>query len=217
MRIDFQRPFVAPEGAVDVLLVRHGSADPPHDASGLVGGRSDPGLNDAGRAQAERAAERLVQLGVGAAVTSWMRRARETAAAFTAVSGIEPAVGDELGEVDLGSWEGHGIHHHGANGTPEFAELMAGGRWDVIPGAEPHDAWAARVRRGLEAAADHAEPGRPLAVFTHAGVIAELMAQLTGGRAFAFVKCANGSLSRVVRQPDGTWELVTFNDVVHLG
>src|SRR6201999_2255653 len=58
VKIDFQRALTAPPGAHEVILVRHGACDPPA-ADGLIGGRSDPGLNERGRAEAAAAVERL--------------------------------------------------------------------------------------------------------------------------------------------------------------
>jgi broad specificity phosphatase PhoE len=60
-----------------LFLIRHGE---PEAAWG--GAVDDPGLSDAGRAQAEAAAETLAGYGPLAILSSPMKRCRETAAAF---------------------------------------------------------------------------------------------------------------------------------------
>jgi len=215
VKINFQAQFTAPPGAAEVLLVRHGSCDAPAP-DGLIGGRSDPPLNDSGRAQAHALAARLAGAPMAALLVTPLRRTTETAAPIAARDGVEPRLVDELGEVYLGEWEGYEINRRGAIGDPEFLEVMAGGRWDAIPGAEPGDEFAARVRAGIEIAADAARDGEPTVAVTHSAVIAEFLSQITGSDPFAFLTCSNGSISRVVRMTDGRWVLVSFNDTSHL-
>jgi len=143
-------------------------------------------------------------------------RAAETAAAVAAEHGIEPVVLDEFNEVYLGEWEGHGIHARGSAGDPEFVAMLRAQRWDVIPGAEPAGDFSARVRAGVEAVAAAGGDGGVTVAVTHAGVIAEVLRQITGSEPFAFLMSANGSISRVLRMPDGRWTLITFNDTAHL-
>jgi len=216
VRIDFQAQFAPPPGAADVLLVRHGSCDPPAPG-GLIDGRSDPGLNAAGRAQAEAVADRLGREPIAALFATPLRRTRETAAPLAERAGIAAVVVPQLNEVFLGDWEGHEIHRRGATGDPEFAAMIEAGRWDVVPGAEPAGEFAARVRSGLDAVGDAAGDELPAVAVTHSAVLAQLLSQITGARPFAFLGCANGGITRVVRMPDRGWTLVSYNDTSHLG
>lgn len=215
MKIDFQRALTAPPGAREVVLVRHGSCDPP-PPDGLIDGRSDPGLNARGLAEAAAAGERLGGESVAAIHVSPMARATETAAPIIAALGIEPVLDPDLGEIYLGEWEGHGIASRGASGDPELARVFAEQRWDLIPGAEDSDTFGVRVRRGIEAAADAGEDGRIVVVVTHSAVIAEFLRQITGADAFAFLHNTNGSLSRAIRMPGDNWVLAAFNDTEHV-
>lgn len=215
MKIDFQRALIAPAGAREVLLVRHGACDPPA-ADGLIGGRSDPSLNERGIGEAAALAKRLGGERIGALFTTPLRRTGETAAAVAEEHGLEPRVLPDLVEVYLGEWEGHGIHMRGSSGDPEFARVIREQRWELIPGAEPAAEFGERVRRGLEAVADAVGDGEVAVAFTHAAVIAELMRQVTGSEPFAFMHNANGSLSRLFRMPDRRWVLVAFNETNHL-
>ena len=215
VKVDFQRALTAPPGGRDVVLVRHGSCDPPAP-DGLIGGRSDPGLNARGLAEAEAAGERLAGEAVAAIHVSPMRRTTETAAPIIAAHPVEPVLDGDLGEIYLGEWEGHGIASRGASGDPELARVFAEQRWDLIPGSEPIDAFGLRVRRGVEAVADAAGEGTVAVGVTHSAVIAEFLRQITGAEPFAFLHNTNGSLTRVIRMPDRRWILASFNDTEHV-
>jgi 2,3-bisphosphoglycerate-dependent phosphoglycerate mutase len=97
-----------------------------------------------------------------------------------------------------------------------MAEVFERQRWDVIPGAEPADVFAARVREGLEAVADAIGPGATGLAIAHGGVVAEACRQATGSEPFAFINVDNASLSRLVRLASGRWLLLGFNDTAHL-
>lgn len=215
VKIDFQRAMTAPPGAREVVMVRHGACDPPAP-DGLINGRSDPSLNERGREEAAAAGERLARESVAAVFISHLRRTEETAAAILERHPLEPAVAEDIGEIYLGEWEGHGIHTRGASGDPELARVFAEQRWDLVPGAEPIDGWAARVRRGIEAAADAGSDGKVVVAVTHSAVIAEFCRQITGSDPFAFLLNSNGSLTRVMRMESGEWKLLSFNDTEHI-
>jgi probable phosphoglycerate mutase len=215
VKIDFQRALAAPPGGREVVLVRHGSCDPPA-VDGLIGGRSDPGLNERGRAEAAAAGVRLGGEAVAAIHVSPMARTTETAAPIVAALGIEPVLDADLAEIHLGEWEGHGIHSRGASGDPELARVFAEQRWNLIPGSEDVGEFGTRIRRGVEAAADAGADGKLVVVVTHSAVIAEFLTQITGADPFAFLHNTNGSLSRAIRMPEGRWILAGFNDVEHV-
>jgi probable phosphoglycerate mutase len=215
VKIDFQRALTAPEGAQEVLLVRHGACEPPA-ADGLIDGRSNPSLNERGRAEAAAVAGRLRGMPVAAVIASPMRRAAETAAPTASTHGLEAELLPDLREIYLGEWEGHGIHARGASGDPELARVFSEQNWGLIPGAEPLEEFALRVRRGVEQAAGAAGDGTVSVVFTHSAVIAEFCRQVTNSDAFAFLYNSNGSVTRLFRMPEGRWILVSFNESEHI-
>ena len=215
MKVDFQRAFIAPDDAQEVFLVRHGAVDAP-EPDGLVDGRSDPPLNSRGRAEAAAVAARIGRERVAALFTTPLRRTSETAVPILEHHDLDPVVIPELGEVFLGEWEGHGIHDRGSRGEPEFLRVMREQRWDLIPGAEPGEAFARRVGQGMESVADSVGSGTVAVAVTHAAVIAEMCRQVTGSDPFAFLTSANGSLTRLVRMPKGRWLLLSFNETEHL-
>jgi 2,3-bisphosphoglycerate-dependent phosphoglycerate mutase len=87
-------------------------------------------------------------------------------------------------------------------------------RWDVIPGAEPAEAFRSRVRDGImRIAAAHVD--ERVIVVTHGGVIGTVMALATGSRPFAFVGADNASITHLVIADD-RWIVRRFNDTGHL-
>ena len=87
-----------------IVLVRHGETDWNRD--NRFQGHADPPLNETGRAQAHVLASELRSMSFGAAYTSPLRRAAETAAILAGELDLEPRPDESLKEVDVGSWSG---------------------------------------------------------------------------------------------------------------
>jgi probable phosphoglycerate mutase len=182
----------------------------------MLEGHADPPLAPEGERQAQALAERLVARPPAALFVSTLRRTSQTAAPLVERIGVQPVVIPDLREVNLGEWEGGELRIRAANGDPLVGEMMAAERWDVIPGAEPMDDFAARVSGGLDAVVAAAEPGTTVAAFVHGGVIGELCRQATNSRPFAFVFSDNASITRLIVLADGRRMLRGFNDTAHL-
>jgi probable phosphoglycerate mutase len=210
-------PSEHPDAVTDVLLVRHGEvvpADPEHPHPLLDDGQGDPPLSPLGRVQAEAVGGRLGGAGVDAVYVTTLRRTQETAQPLLDATGLEPRVERDLRELHLGEWEDGLVLQRLARGDPVAARVVAEQRWDLIPGAEPAVALAARVRGALERiAAVH--PGERVAVFTHGGVIAQALALATDSPPFAFLSGRNASLSQLVLAGE-RWVVRRFNDTAHL-
>ena len=211
-----QRRYELPPDAAEIVLVRHGESEAYVDGRPfpLIGGQGDPPLSPRGQEQARRVGERLAGTGIGVIYVTTLRRTAQTAAPLANRLGLVPAVEPELREVHLGEWEGGRYRKMVAERHPASLRMMAEERWDVIPGAEPAEAFAARVQAAVGRLAA-AHPGQRVAVFTHGGVIGQALALASRSRPFAFLGADNASISKVV--VSGTWWTVRgFNDTAHL-
>lgn len=199
-----------------MLLVRHGESAPARADRPfpLVLGRGDPELAPDGIEQAKRIGARLATTRVDAIYVTPLRRTVQTAAPLAASTGLTPVVTEDLIEVGLGEWEGGLFRQRVAQNHPTAVKMRDEERWDVIPGAEPTEQLAQRVKRGIETIATN-HPDQRVVVVTHGGVIGQIMAEAAKSRPFAFIGAENGSLSELVVTKE-RWIIRTYNDTSHL-
>jgi len=212
-----QHRFSPPPGATEIFLVRHGESAPARASEpfALVGGQADPDLAPEGRDHAERVGVRLAGERIEAIYVTTLRRTVQTAAPLAAKLDITPVVEPDLREINLGEWEGGLSRKHTTDGHPIADRLWREQRWDVIPGAESDEAFGARLRAAITRIAA-AHPDSRVAVFTHGGVIGEILAQASRAvERFAFLGADNGSISHIVVH-DGRWMVRRYNDTAHL-
>jgi 2,3-bisphosphoglycerate-dependent phosphoglycerate mutase len=212
-----QYRFQRPAGACELLLVRHGESAAARDDKpfSLVDGHGDPELAPAGREQAYRVADRLEHEDVAAIYVTTLQRTAQTAAPLAARLSLEPRVEPDLREVYLGEWEGGSFRRHVTDGHPIAQQMFAEERWDVIPGAEPADAFAARVRGAVTRIAA-AHPDQAVVVVSHGGVIGQILAEAAGTTGFTFTGSDNAAISHLVVTAD-RWIIRRYNDTAHLG
>ncbi|MGK2928828.1 MAG: histidine phosphatase family protein [Acidimicrobiales bacterium] len=214
-----QSRFTRPAGACEIILVRHGESQPadPDRPFPLVDGQGDPPLHQPdGVDQAERACRRLIESGEewAAVYVTTLQRTHQTADVLLEHLGIEPVVEPDLREVFLGDWEGGEFRKRVADRDPILVQMREKGSWEVIPGAESAGDFSTRVRRGIERIADQ-HPDQTVAVFTHGGVIGQIMTEATGADGFAFTGSDNCGISHIVVTED-QWVVRAWNDTGHL-
>lgn len=196
-------------------LIRHGASAPviPGVPQPLLDGQGDPPLDPVGVEQAERTAAALCSPGmsrIDAVYCSTMRRTQQTAEPLAARLGLTPTVLADLREVHLGEAEGGRLRELAYAGDPLFEAIMVAERWDTIPGAESEEAFSERLARGLSVAIE-GRVDQTVALVVHGGVIARMLADLTGSSAFAFKGAENASVSEFVLLPDGRRWLRSYN------
>jgi alpha-ribazole phosphatase len=150
-----------------LLLVRHGET--AANVAGVLLGRADPSLTDVGRSQARWLAETLPVPAL--VVSSPLRRARETAAAF----GVDVVVDERWNELDYGELDGLA-----PSGVAEG--MWQQWRSDVSfapPGGESLDQLSRRVGAGCAALAGAAATG-VVVVVTHVSPIKAAIAWTLG-------------------------------------
>ncbi len=116
-----------------LVLLRHGRTEWNH--ARRVQGHIDVSLDEEGLAQAKRAAEAIADLAPSLLWCSDLARARETASAVAAATGLEPTDDARLREFSLGEREGL-THDEYAAAAPEEFALFRQGYYDSAPGAE---------------------------------------------------------------------------------
>lgn len=209
--------FRPPDGATELLLIRHGESARATDGATfpLVDGHSDPELAPEGIEHAESLGRRLASERIDTLYVTTLRRTVQTAHPLALRLGLTPHVEPDLREIYLGEWEGGLLRKYVAERHPLALRMREQQRWDVIPGAESMEALNARVRAGVERiVATH--PGQRVAVFSHGGIIATLLSIASGSEPFAFETVDNGSISEVVVS-GSNWTVRRFNDTAHLG
>jgi probable phosphoglycerate mutase len=211
-----QRPFQAPPGATEILLVRHGqsAAYIEGEPFALVDGQGDPPLSPLGEWQALQVAERLSSVQLAAIYVTTLQRTHQTAAPLAARLGLTPVLEGDLREVHLGEWEGGVFRVMAAQGHPAMAEMSVKQDWGVIPGGERSEDLRARVRAAIERI-HAAHPGERVVAVSHGGAIGAVLAEASGATTFAFAGADNASISHLVVLGD-RWTVRRFNDTGHL-
>jgi broad specificity phosphatase PhoE len=203
-----------------VLLVRHGQAS--------FGAEDYDSLSDLGRRQAELAGRRLAAAGLRrpVAVHGSLRRQRDTATLALAAAGIAATPvrdprWDEYDHIDLVR------RYASAQGAPEprtsrdfqvvlDAALTA---WVEHGDAGGWPAFTGTVGEALRELVAGLDGGQDAVVFTSAGVVAAICADLLGAGAPGLVAlnrvAVNGAITKLAAGRSGL-ALLTFNEHSHL-
>jgi len=201
--------------ATTTVLLRHGET--ALSGGQRFAGRGDIPLTATGREQAVAAAARLAARGgLDLIVTSPLVRARQTAGAVAAATGLEPVVQDGWAEVDFGEWEG--LSH--AEAERDWPEQMAA--WLSDPGAAPPggESLAAASDRVLAALdsllAGH--PGATVLIVSHVTPMKILLrhALLAPPAALRRMYLGVASLCEISWYAGGVGVVRTLNDTAHL-
>jgi broad specificity phosphatase PhoE len=199
----------------DLYLVRHGQTA-TNQARLIQGWKAEP-LNARGRWQAARAGERLRGAGLAALYASPQRRALETAEIVGRAVGLEPAVVDDLREMDTGIATGlHSTQFIVRHPRLWWQWLRDDARL-VFPQGDALEIFYARAARTVAELVDR-HRGQPLAVVAHGGVISGYLSHLLHGRGSnrAALRLRNGAICHIRWQADGPPALLAFNDTAHL-
>ena len=130
-----------------LILLRHGSTLHTLAKRFSGSGGDDPGLNDAGKAQAGAAAGWLRGEGrIDAVISSPLRRTRETASIVAGSLGLDAELDDDIAEAAFGEWDGHTFAEVRA-GWPEQLRAWLGSTDVSPPGGESFADVAVRVHR----------------------------------------------------------------------
>lgn len=196
-----------------VILLRHGRST-ANTAHVLAGRSKGVHLDDHGRAQADRAAERLAGVRLARIVSSPLERCRETARPVRAAHPDVPFGTDRgLVEVDYGEWTGRELKALGKEKLWRVVQTQPSAA--TFPDGESLGAMSARVTgavRRLDAAveAEHG-PGAVWVAVSHGDPIKAVLADALGMHLDAFqrIHVEPASISVVRYTPDRPFVLMS--------
>lgn len=187
-----------------VCLIRHGEAAGNRER--LYLGQSDPPLTAHGRRQAQDLARLLRDVPLAAVYSSDLRRARQTATAVARLHGLPVQAVETLREGDFGLWTGLDWQAIARAWPQEWEAWLADPERVAPPGGETAGAIRRRALGALERIAGYCA-GQSVAVVTHGGVLAVLLAGWLGcGLGEALAPPAG---LRWVRRGSAGWEVVS--------
>lgn len=169
-----------------LYLIRHGKP-------AAVWGEADedPGLDEAGKAQANAARDYLMSLPEAdrpkRVVSSPLRRCRETALPTAEALGVEVEVDPFVGEIPT-------PQALSAEQRPAWLRSVFQGRWKEVEGDLDYDAWRSDVVKSLHARGD-------TAVFSHYVAINAVMSHLDGDERVLVFRPDHASIS--ILETDG--------------
>ena len=160
------RPILTRGSSNSVYLARHGQT--AYNKEGRFQGQQQIPLDDLGRAQAVELAERALDYDFAALWTSPLLRARETADAVAARTGLQPREDARLMETDAGDWTDRAFADVSAESPDLFAAFANADPDFAFPGGESFAEQELRVAEAL----DLVEAGElPALVVCHGMVI----------------------------------------------
>ncbi|MHA7985243.1 MSMEG_4193 family putative phosphomutase [Rathayibacter sp. CAU 1779] len=200
-----------------VILVRHGRT--AANAQGVLVGRT-PGvsLDEVGRTQASRLAERLAAVPLAGVVSSPLDRCLETADAIVSRQADAPAVSvdPQLTECDYGAWQGRSLAELAREEL--WRHVQASPASVVFPGGEPMAGMQARAVaaiRGHDAEVTGAHGAKAVwAAVSHGDVIKAILADALGMHLDLFQRISVGpaSVSIVNYGANGSRVIATNTD-----
>lgn len=197
-------------------LIRHGETE--WNRTNRWQGHTDEPLNERGRAQSRRLADRLRAEGVhfDAIYSSDLQRAWETATIIGSTLGITPQPLQELREIDVGWWSGLTEAEVAAR-DPEMFERLASGEDVARGGAERRLDLYTRVVGAIERLmAEY--PKQTIAIVTHGGPVRMVLLHAARDKVGALPRhmhIGNTSISIVIGDTT-SWDLGPINNMEHL-
>jgi broad specificity phosphatase PhoE len=198
-----------------LIFVRHGET--PWNVTLQYQGQANVPLNERGREQARRAAERMRRLEVGALYSSDIARAWEAAEIIGAALGRTPRPMAEIREIDVGQWEGHTPEELYRRFPDHMAEFKRDPARTVRLGGESYAQLQARALMALQQIQERHKQGETIVAVSHGGTIRALLCHVIGLDLANFGRMwlDNGSLTEFRLGRNG-WRLMRLNDAAHV-
>jgi probable phosphomutase (TIGR03848 family) len=157
-----------------VLLIRHGRSVANND--GVLAGRSETPLDQAGRDQATALGVRLADVPLDLVVSSPQLRARQTAE-LVLDGRADPVIDDSFAECDYGQWSGSALSELATEPAWEIVQWMPSAA--QFPEGETMAQMAHRATHGIHTLVRE-HPESIIWVFSHGDVIKAILADALG-------------------------------------
>lgn len=164
-----------------VILVRHGRSTA--NVAGILTGRTaGVDLDDVGRSQAERAAERLAAVPLVAVISSPLARCRQTARTIAESHALQLRLDTGIVECDYGEWQGRPLRELAKE--PLWSVVQTRPSDAVFPGGESMSAMQERsvaaIRRHDAALEAEHGAGAVWVAVSHGDIIKSVLADALG-------------------------------------
>jgi probable phosphoglycerate mutase len=200
-----------------LVLLRHGQTG--WNLEGRAQGHTDVSLDETGLAQAEAMAPVVAAMEPSALWSSDLARARETAAAIAALTGLEVRTDPRLREFDVGQRAGLTIAEFAERFPEAHAAWAAGHITGGVAGAEAPDDVVGRVLPALEDAWSGTAEGETTVVVSHGAALKVSLTALLGlPRGFDTRLRAMDNCGWSVLEQDPSrrgLRLASYNETVH--
>ncbi len=197
-----------------LVLIRHGQT--ASNVEGYFMGWSDIPLNETGRMQAKKLAERLKDQRIDVLYSSPLMRAFETAEMVAKEHGLTPKPLPELKEMNYGDWQGLKRADIRQKYPELWKKLLQFDPDMCFPGGESYRELIERSIRAYDIIVK-AEEGKIIAAVSHQGFLRPLVMHVLGAHHSVCPKIEFGNTSvSVVKITDGNARLVSLNDMCHL-
>lgn len=195
-----------------VVFIRPGETE--WNKQGLWQGHVMIPLNEHGRAQSERLAKFIRNIGLDALYSSDLRRAMDTAEIIAEKAGLSVTYDKRLRERHMGEWQGLTINDIIAWYPKEYEALRADRYNFVVPGGESRKQVYERVRACFDE--DVASEGTTIGLVSHTTAIKTLLDVLVAGSDPYDMKFRNMSVTTIQHVEGDKWQITQLDDVTHL-
>lgn len=200
-----------------LYVIRHGETD--WNMDGRWQGHADVPLNQVGRAQAQRLAERMRASGprFSAIYSSDLQRAWQTASALGAAIGLAPRPLAELREIDVGAWSGLTGAEVRARDGETYARIQSGEDLARGGGERFLDLYTRVSAAAERLVAEHT--GETLALVTHGGAVRAILLHAARDKVGVNpyrIHIGNTAITVVTYEPGAGWGFGQINDMAHL-
>ncbi|MDY6834288.1 MAG: histidine phosphatase family protein [Chloroflexota bacterium] len=197
---------------IQMMLVRHGQTD--GNIQGRYQGRTDVDLNQVGREQANKLAQRLSSEKIGYIYSSSLKRAMQTAEAVAKLHGMTVIPREDIREIDVGDLEGMTVEEIERKYGSQ-RELWENNSW-CPPGGESLVQLNHRVGKFIEDIRQRHDENTILVV-AHGGTLRSLLSNCLefGTHTWPRISIDSASLSIITLNEDRAM-LSLLNDTCHL-